>query len=123
MIYCDNPGYFRKFCEESSLLCMLWGKCPMTINGEYVIESQSVVSIIIQFKKYSNVKLTLNCPKLQRLVINNCNELIMTESTRPRCLELINCSGKINIPEVIDVTRTCYELNNVEIKEWCLIRP
>lgn len=101
VIFADNDECFGEFCENSNYYSMTWGYAATT-HGEYEIRNPNTISIMINFKKHSNVKLTIDCPNLMRLVVDNCNELIMSESTKPRNLELINCSGKINIPENID---------------------
>jgi len=91
-----------EICNNSNYLDVLLLNPIMTTHGEYSVKNYNLISLIIDFKMYSNVKLTIDCPKLMRLVINNCDNLIMSESTKPRCLELINCLGRINIPEDVN---------------------
>lgn len=126
-----NDSNLSKLCENPDYCQLILSDPEVTTHGEYSIKSDKLIFLTIKFKVYSNVKLTIDCPKLMKLVIDNCNNLIMSESTKPRFLELINCSGQINVPENIDENKT-YEyryagvdfvIDDFKIKERYLKKP
>lgn len=73
-----------------------------TIDGSFSLSNENLISLYLEVSLFSDLTLELDCPKLMKLTILNCKNLIMSERTRPRYVELFNTSGKINIPENID---------------------
>ena len=97
----NDENLFEEPHELKNYVRLVFTNPISPFEGEYSIESEHLRSLTIDFKQGSAVTLRLDCPNLFALNIENCDNLIMSESTRPRRLELINVDGEINVPENI----------------------
>lgn len=94
------PGVIESFVKSVQVVV---SNTSMPFTETHKIESSSIHTLRIALCPGSDATLLIDCPNLFALNVENCGKLIMSDSTRPKRLELVNVGAKdsvVNIPIV-----------------------